>query len=136
MNTHIALSMNATAEKQLSPILFDALSRHPIIINGDVQKLSLFKHYLDLIMEVGELEHTSDWDPYLKVITTESEFYTETGYPDISIGDLNDEEQDTALRHYKEITNIGFYLNNPADESDPILTWVPFKTIKSIQLFR
>jgi hypothetical protein len=125
-------------QKQLSPRLFDNLGFQPVIINGDLQKLALLDQHIQTILKIGDLEHTGDWDPFLVINTEKQSFETAAGYPEIIFGDFNDEEQETALRHYSEITNIGFYLEDEEDdESDePILTWIPAKDILTIQLMR
>lgn len=120
---------------QLSPSLFDELSNKPTIIRGDAKSLMLFKRYLDLILHLGELEHTGDWDPYLKVtLTNDDTFETTTGYPEITIGDFNEDDMPDALNLLSEITSIGFY--QMGDEEDETITYYPLSDIKSIQPLR
>ena len=120
---------------QLSPSLFDELSNKPTIIRGDAKSLMLFKRYLDLILHLGELEHTGDWDPYLKVtLTNDDTFETTTGYPEITIGDFNEYDMPDALNLLSEITSIGFY--QIGDEEDETITYYPLSDIKSIQPLR
>lgn len=115
---------------QLSPRLFDNLAFNPIIIKGDMQKLALLKSHIETILSIGDLEHTGDWDPFLIIKTKHKTFESAAGYPEIEIGDFSEDEQETALRHYPEITNIGIY------NEDEEITWIPAKDILTIQLMR
>lgn len=126
---------------QLSPSLFDELSNKPTIIRGDAKSLMLLKRYLDLILHLGELEHTGDWDPYLKVtLTNDDTFETITGYPEIMLGDFNDDDQPNALNCLQEITSIGFFIeDDDTDQTEDNMDWAtyfPLSDIKSIQPLR
>lgn len=146
---------------QKSPQLFDSLNN--ILIERDSQKLALFEIAKKSILELGELEHTSDWDPYLTILirrTSDLELIntsipkeehpniilnsinnkgyleSETGYPEIIFGDFNEEEQETALKHHEEITNIIIYIHNPYNEEEPLELLIPLHCIQIISLER
>ena len=122
---------------QLSPSLFDELSNKPTIIRGDAKSLMLLKRYLDLILHLGELEHTGDWDPYLKVTLNDgSSFETPNGYPEILIEDFDEDYQHYAFNYLDEITSIGFAGYDEDNEDEAIETYYPISDIKSIQLMR
>lgn len=121
-------------ETQLSPILFDNLAKHPIQIRANIQMVALLAAYIETILAIGDLEHTGDWDPYLKIrLTNNTSFETVTGYPDILFKDFSDDQQETALSHYSKITSIGFYIG---DDEDPIISYYKLSDIYSIQLVR
>ena len=124
----------ASNQIQLSPILMDNLAAHPILIMGDQQKISLLAAHLDTILQIGELEHTGDWDPSLLIEFTDgSQRETETGYAEILFGDFNEEEQVTALKHFDEITSVGFFMPDAEDsEFSPQVIYYPLHTIHSI----
>lgn len=63
---------NPFPENQLSPELADALSNNPISLMGHkhTDKLKLIilnERLIDIIMKLGDIEHTGDWDPYLHI---------------------------------------------------------------------
>lgn len=123
-----------TTNPQLSPNLLRELSQKPFIIRGDAKSLLIYKRYLDLIIHLGELEHTGDWDLHLKVtLNNKQSFETTTGYPEIELGDFNSEDEPNALNLQEELTSIGFYQQE--DEDDATITWYPLSDIKSIQVF-
>lgn len=102
----------------------------PIPINGDTQKLALLKLSIDAI---GGMEHPHPGDPHLLVKFIDgTTLKTLVGYEDIIIGDFNDEEQETCLRHHEEITSVGFYTHS--SKSGAELTFYPIENILSIQV--
>ena len=60
-----------------------------------------------LIAQVAPHLNQLPSDTRLLINTRSQEYLTDN--PKIIFGDFNDEEQATALEHYKEITSIGFY---------------------------
>lgn len=155
-------------KKQTSSIHLHNL--RDVKINGDTQKLALVKRYIDCIMELGDLEHTGDWDPYLTItvnqfpklkylhpeLVTAADIddlkavnnweptgnfpelhhviYTETGYPEITIGDFNQDDQNLCIRNHEEITNI--MVTVPTDNGETAELIIPIKSIFSITLTR
>lgn len=120
-------------KNQLSPILMGTLHSNPIKIGNNPQLIALLAQHIATIMEIGDFEHDSDWDPYLTIKFNNRDLIeTENGYPQIIFGDFNEVEQDTALNRYTEITSIGFYI--PTKDPMPKLTFYPLSTITSIQI--
>jgi len=67
----------------------DITAQNPFPINGSHANLLAYQKLITAIMELGEIEHTSDWDPFL-IITTKSKLKSKTietlsGYPDMLI---------------------------------------------------
>lgn len=121
---------------QLSPKMLENLGKNPIIINGDAQKLAMLAQLIHAIIEIGEIEHSGDWDPYLSITLTDGKsFETPSGYPEILFGDFNDEEQFTTLMHFEEITTVGFYLGYLGEDEEPRITYFPLSDIASIGIF-
>ena len=125
-----------TQPNQLSPILMRELSENPFIIDGNSQSLILFKRYLDLIVHLGNIEHSGDWDPYLLITFTDgSTLETPNGYEDISFGDFNDKDMPNALNYHEELTLVGFTgLYKDDNEEEAITTYYRLSTIHSIQV--
>jgi hypothetical protein len=120
---------------QKSPTLLDSLKN--ILIDGDSLKLSLFETAKLSILELGELEHTGDWDPYLHIVFTDgTHIETSSGYPEIIFGDFNKEEQSDFLKNHEEITSLGIYIDNPENEEEPLLKYIQLSKISKISLLR
>ncbi len=121
---------------QHSPNLFDSLS-FLIPINGNPLTLALFETAKQSILHLGELEHTSDWDPYLYILFKDgTHIETQNGYPEIIFGDFNTEEQTQFFKHYQEITSIGIHLSDPNDDQKTIIDYIQLSEIDSISLYR
>lgn len=133
----LEIATKSTGE-QISPILFDELAETAININGDATKLMLFKRYLEAILLIGLVEHSGDWDPYLKITLADgTELETITGYTEISIGDLDGEDEENALNYLEELTSIGFILEVKEDEeckTEEVVSYFHLPSIKSIKL--
>ena len=101
---------------QISPLLFDSLSKNPIIINNDFSiqvarnQIQTFIDTLGLIILLGEAEHSGDWDPYIKIkLGNGDEIESLNGYYDMEIQDnetlilYNSEDETNGIGHH-EIT--------------------------------
>lgn len=134
-----SIALNPT-QKQLSPVLLESLAQSQTIINGDAQKLVLFKLYLETILEIGIIEHSGDWDPYLEVgFLNGQTLDTVTGYTDIVIGDFNEEDNEdiaNMLLNSDEITSIGFYTETQDEDGsgEAIITYYDLSSIKYIKV--
>lgn len=81
--------------------------------------LNRFKKSIQLILELGEIEHTSDWDPYFIIILQDNtEIITPNGYHEIEITE----------------TSISIEIEDPNDEDNVILKTIPINDIKSISI--
>ena len=140
-------------QTQISPILFDALSNNPFIIEATDQR-DILKHLTSIervihsILELGDLEHTGDWDPYLdiKLKTTsnielisgsESDLdealsgailSTANGYPEFQI--LPEPNERT------ENSTLSIMVTCYNDDSDDFSVSIPITDIISITLQR
>lgn len=122
--------------EQKSPALFDGLS--DISIEGNTLALVLFNIAKTAIIELGEHEHTGDWDPYIKLISKDNIIIeSTTGYPEIFF-EFNNEvittKQAEPLKYHKDITGIGIYTHD--DDIEERITFYPFKDIRYISLER
>jgi hypothetical protein len=116
-------------DKQLSPDFMRNLGAQPIFLNNDPQKAALLALAINAIMALGDIEHTSDWDPYLKVATLNGVFETPSGYPEIYFGDFNEADMPEALVHHREITSIGF------TQDDETIKYYDLYEVICIQIF-
>ena len=93
-------------ETNKSSILIESLEN--VIINGDVDKLTLLATALFAISELGDYEHSSDWDPYITIHLKNGESIDSySGHFEIEFGDFNDSSDQLACyRNKNEITNI------------------------------
>ena len=146
-------------QPQVSSILMDELGKVPIIIGGNWTTLLLFRRYLEVIILIGETEHTGDWYLYLEVnLTDGTTFCTECGYPEIILKDVfgntygkADGDEDELMKSHSIFTEefllncsdstVGFYKELTEEDFDkgiyePRVRYVNFNQIKSIQLYR
>lgn len=143
-------------EHQKSPNLLRSLRN--IEINGNTQSIALFKTALDATLSLGDLEHTGDWDPFLKLqcrklkgitalngsnddleeILNGGNIESATGYPELEFGDFNDEDNKPPhyLNNHQEITNIIIQCKHPQDEEDTIGLVIPIECITLISVER
>jgi len=114
---------NSTSLPQASPILMDAISKQPFYPYEFDNRDTLADHIqsyiktIDLILLLGEAEHTGDWDPYLYITFKDGTFIeTTSGYSQIEILRQEhqyilvihdyDEETDEEISHIKDIYSI------------------------------
>ena len=76
--------------QQISPQLFATLTLIPTPIIGDhkerVQRLQNFLKLKDAILELGDLEHSGDWDPYINITLNDgTRIETQNGSHEIQI---------------------------------------------------
>lgn len=139
---------------QKSPIYFDQLKN--IAIHGNTQSIALFTIACRATIALGDHEHTGDWDPYLSMQIRKPQLITAlngsqsdldellsgerlqscTGYPEITFGDFNDEDNETPLTHHEKITNILIECEDPNDEENTITLQIPISCIEFISLER
>lgn len=109
---------------QISPQLFSILYNQDFFIGGDKAKLKSFHNIKESILELGEIEHTGDWDPYLRINFTNGEtLETDNGY------------------HYFETQDDNILLEDAPNQGsetngDDSYLIIPIKDIKSIRLLR
>lgn len=76
---------------------------------------------LEPLLELGDTEHSSDWDPYLRIIFTDgTNIETESGYP---YAELNEDK-----------TKVTFYIGLSSTGNDPLKQTFDINTISVIQL--
>ena len=85
MKTNLLKLINS--EQQCSAFILDQLhftaSNFPDVTLHD---LYAFQHAIKIIIEIGEIEHTGDWDPYLIItLKDESQISTPNGYYEFEI---------------------------------------------------
>lgn len=136
MNTeHSIIPMNSGSgelNKQLSPKLLYNLASSPYLVNNDKQKIAMLAQHIHAIMEIGEIEHAGDWDPYLIVTLKNGEtFETLSGYWGIIFEDFNEMETFTVLQHYQEITSIGFITG---EDENPVVTYYKLSDLLQIEI--
>ena len=119
---------------QNSKSLFDTLNSYGYQGHLSQDRIATMKIMIDFMMDMGDREHTNDWDPginlHLKDGTTIESL---AGYPYITIGDLNDLEQDDCLLYAQEITKIGIHAT---EEDEDRLTFIDIHLIDRITLYR
>ena len=128
------------SDTQSSPILFDALSKNPIPINQDlpnnwvlsqIQILSQIQSIIksiELIITLGQAEHTGDWDPYIIInLIDGGSIETQNGYHHMGI--QRGQFQNTLLLEDEE------HMGNQND-GDISYHIINISNIKSIQLLR
>ena len=89
---------------QFSPLLMD--SKITLHLNQgldseqSIRFIGQYKSLIEGILQLGELEHTGDWDPYFSIILHDgTKLDTSAGYPDI----LAYKDDSEVLKYYRNI---------------------------------
>lgn len=119
---------------QVSPILFDAVSREPIKIYPHTEPALLINEIqavidtISLITTLGWAEHTGDWDPYIRIeLKDGNTITTDNGYYEMQIQEQ--EHQNILLLEDSE---------SQGEQWDEDISYhiIDITTIASIQLLR
>ena len=101
-------------QDEFSPELLKQLSH--VVIDGDPHRLALCSLAYGAIYRLGWLEHTSDWDPFIEITLDTGEIISSESHDaDFHFGDLSLGEQQSALQHVEELTNIVVQLHPSTD---------------------
>ena len=109
--------------EQASGSLLRILCEGDYLINGDKERFYAYRNTLNAILRLGDVEHTGDWDPYLKITLADwTIIETETGYPDM---DDHETLEDTVI----------VYIENPNPDGEAIPKNINIRNIESIEVF-
>lgn len=93
------------------------------LINGDKERFTVYRNTLNAILRLGDVEHTGDWDPWLKITLADGTIIeTETGYPEM---DDHKTLEDTII----------IMVRNHLDNWEPLEKHLSISDIKSIEVF-
>lgn len=119
----------------LSSFIMDTFKQQPLNLQRwdfsptiKKQELQAFIHLIKhLIYELGDIEHSSDWDPYLTIQYTDDEgniqtLQTESGYYLMETDNPEYHKDSISIDDYDE------------DEDEDITRVIPIKDIISIQI--
>jgi hypothetical protein len=129
-----------TMSEQKSPILFGKLKQ--IAINGNLETLKTFQIALDAVYALGELEHSSDWDPFLtlELATTdniESASGSNSDLDELLSGNTFHSEHgygEFAISEDGESIDILTALDSDMESDDAIVITIPIKDILTISV--
>lgn len=111
--------------EQASGSLLRILCEGDYLINGDKERFTAYRDTLNAILALGDVEHSGDWDPYLKITLNDgSTIGTENGYSEM-------EDHETL-----EDTIIIMVCNHlpSMDNWEPIEKHIKISDIKSIEV--
>lgn len=129
------LEIELNSESQISSFMLDHMTPVQMRKDWDVELKKLFYvtpfiRVIDLIMDIGEIEHTSDWDPSVKVGYNDPDepgeveyFETESGYWKMEIQGDNILLEDAPGMGSQEDEDISYHV-------------IPIKELRHLEIIR